>query len=328
MTQNKIGLVLAGGGAKGAYQVGALKYLSELGFDPTIIAGTSIGALNGGFLASTQPFSKAVTNLESIWKELGKKDIIKIDKVNLATIAFNTLLSFTGSKSIPKTLIPILKNIEKYFPIIGNEFYIFNMAPIEEVIRKNISHDNMKNGKELWVTAFPVLGITSYILSNLLVSKMINDVEYYHVNSLEEEKIYEILLASAAIPFAFPSRSHDGMTLVDGGLGDNVPLKALKENGCDKVIVIHLQTNSVWNRNDFSDMTIIEIRPEKDIQDIGWIKSLLDFSENRIHDLMERGYQDAKKQVESIKKVLQSVHELRQNVDVMLDLTEELKRPL
>ena len=118
------------------------------------------------------------------------------------------------------------------------------------------------------------------------------------------------------------------MTLVDGGLGDNVPLKALKENGCDKVIVIHLQTNSVWNRNDFSDMTIIEIRPEKDIQDIGWIKSLLDFSENRIHDLMERGYQDAKKQVESIKKVLQSVHELRQNVDVMLDLTEELKRPL
>jgi hypothetical protein len=43
---------------------------------------------------------------------------------------------------------------------------------------------------------------------------------------------------------------------------------------------------------------------------------------------MERGYQDAKKQVESIKKVLQSVHELRQNVDVMLDLTEELKRPL
>ena len=43
----KLGLILAGRGAKGAYQVGALKYLSELGIVPQIITGTSIGALNG-----------------------------------------------------------------------------------------------------------------------------------------------------------------------------------------------------------------------------------------------------------------------------------------
>ena len=46
----KFGLVLAGGGAKGAYQVGALKYIAELGIVPQIIADTSIGALNGAIL--------------------------------------------------------------------------------------------------------------------------------------------------------------------------------------------------------------------------------------------------------------------------------------
>jgi NTE family protein len=44
----QVGLVLVGGGAKGAYQAGALKYLAEeTAIEPQIIAGTSIGALNG-----------------------------------------------------------------------------------------------------------------------------------------------------------------------------------------------------------------------------------------------------------------------------------------
>ena len=46
----KFGLVLAGGGAKGAYRVGALKYIAELGIVPQIIAGISIGALNSAIL--------------------------------------------------------------------------------------------------------------------------------------------------------------------------------------------------------------------------------------------------------------------------------------
>lgn len=46
-----LGLVLSGGGEKGAYQVGALRYLVEKGIDPDIITGVSVGAMNGGFLS-------------------------------------------------------------------------------------------------------------------------------------------------------------------------------------------------------------------------------------------------------------------------------------
>lgn len=56
------GLVLTGGGAKGAYQAGALKYLAEIGFEPAIISGTSIGAFNGAVLSSIRPFPSAVNS--------------------------------------------------------------------------------------------------------------------------------------------------------------------------------------------------------------------------------------------------------------------------
>ena len=55
----KVGLVLSGGGAKGAYQVGALKALQELGTTIDVVAGASIGALNGAVLVSAPSISEA-----------------------------------------------------------------------------------------------------------------------------------------------------------------------------------------------------------------------------------------------------------------------------
>jgi NTE family protein len=76
MKEAKVGLVLAGGGAKGAYQSGAVKYLAEIDFAPLMIAGTSIGALNGAILASGTSFQQAADRLWQLWKELGEANII------------------------------------------------------------------------------------------------------------------------------------------------------------------------------------------------------------------------------------------------------------
>lgn len=73
----QFGLVLVGGGAKGAYQVGALQYLAELGLQPQIIAGTSIGALNGAVLASSGGFPQSVRRLSELWKQLARADILR-----------------------------------------------------------------------------------------------------------------------------------------------------------------------------------------------------------------------------------------------------------
>lgn len=73
-------LVLSGGGSKGAYEVGALKYLiNELGREYDAICGISVGALNGSFLAqySKKDIKKGIEDLEQFWLNIKQKDVYK-----------------------------------------------------------------------------------------------------------------------------------------------------------------------------------------------------------------------------------------------------------
>lgn len=66
------GLVLAGGGAKGSYQVGVYEALQELGWQPGVIAGTSVGCLNGAMFALDRP-----DLAKSMWLTIGDEQIMK-----------------------------------------------------------------------------------------------------------------------------------------------------------------------------------------------------------------------------------------------------------
>ena len=67
MAERRVGLVLSGGGAKGAYQVGVLQALEERGICPDLIAGTSVGAFNASIWMST-----GVKGLASAWEQLSR----------------------------------------------------------------------------------------------------------------------------------------------------------------------------------------------------------------------------------------------------------------
>ena len=62
----KCGLVLSGGGAKGAYQVGVVKALAEAGVRVDAVAGASIGALNGAIVAAAPSLADAAERLETV----------------------------------------------------------------------------------------------------------------------------------------------------------------------------------------------------------------------------------------------------------------------
>lgn len=70
-------LVLSGGGAKGAYQVGVLKALAEMGHEYDAYYGVSVGALNAAYLGMYQNFADGVKDLEEIWFNLDTKQIYK-----------------------------------------------------------------------------------------------------------------------------------------------------------------------------------------------------------------------------------------------------------
>ena len=309
-TTTKIGLVLAGGGAKGAYQSGVVKYLAEIDFAPYIIAGTSIGALNGAILASNTSFKQSGDRLWQLWKELGEANIINFQLVKYP-----------------------LHSLAQYLLLSQEDASICDSNPLDEFLRYAINPQQLRAGIELWVATFPSAhnflpsslkaGQIVPTIGNVITATLGQPAEYIHVQSADtDEEIYQTLLASAAIPLAFKSRKIDGKHYVDGWLGDNVPLKALANSGCTHAIVIHLGNGELWDRHEFPNQTIIEIRPT---EDMGGLNKLLDFSPERIQLLQNRGYQDAKRILEPILQTLTIERSRRESFARLQEKTKRLR---
>jgi NTE family protein len=305
-----IGLVLAGGGARGAYHVGALRYLAEAGFAPTIVAGTSIGALNGAVIACCPALSDGVARLEAVWDELARADLLRGSPRGMARIARN--MASAGLPRFTQWLNELL--LQGALP--GEETAFFDPAPLDALLRASVHAPTLRAGLELWVAAFPSLRVPglSYGALGVLVDawRAASGVraDWFRLQDCEtDEMAYQVLLASAAIPFVFPRRQVDGRAYVDGGLADNVPLGALAARGCRDVVVIHLSNGAAWSRHRFPDQRVIEIRPRASVYPTdlplpGAVSSLLDFRAERIHQLKEQGYGDARATLEPLLETL------------------------
>ncbi|RCJ18470.1 patatin [Nostoc minutum NIES-26] len=323
----QLGLVLTGGGAKGAYQVGALQYIAELGLEPQIIAGTSIGALNGAVLSVAYPFPYAVQRLNQLWEQLSKAEILRPN-----TGAVLHTLSYTTQAFTP-TLRGWLLDFLITKGLMQNSSAIFDPAPIEQLLREAVNPGELRRGIELWVTVFPSLKIPALgydWLVDFIRARTGTDAHWLCIQDCtDDETVYKLLLASAALPLAFPSQEVNGQSYIDGGLADNVPLRALAKRGCKNVIVIHLKNGAAWNRHDFPEQTVIEIRPEQRIEKsdtpiIGKIDSYLDFSSERIAELKKRGYEDAKRCLIPIMEVFKTVKDQRESHNSLVNSTQRL----
>jgi len=295
-SDSKFGIVLAGGGAKGAYQVGALGYLAELGIEPEMIAGASIGALNGAVISSRRPFSEGVRFLRQLWEQIGQESILR--------------------------LLPTRQSL-------------LDPAPLERLLSVAINQQEIQRGIELWITAFPSVNFTRLIHSapiDLLAAMAGRQAHWVRAQDYarDRESLLNLLLASAAIPLAFPQREVNGQGYVDGGLGDNVPLGALAAQGCTHAIVIHLSQGTVWNRHLFPEQTVIEIRPENNLDDcdlplLGTLAGLLDFSAQRLAELRRRGYEDARRCLTQLRQSIGPVPGQRQSHERLCEETRKLR---
>lgn len=326
--QFTVGLVLVGGGAKGAYQVGALKYLDEIGLNPHIIAGTSIGALNGAVLVSNGTFSQSVQRLDQLWTDLGEAEILRPNSGLM-----KPLISYGLQSTVPifrEWMLSFLYEIG----LLEDTKSIFNPAPIENFLRQAVKPDLLRKGTELWITAFPSLNIP-YIDNDLLVaaidffrSRTGTKADWLCVQDCDDDDtLYNTILASAAIPLAFPKRQVNGKKYVDGALAENVPLGALAARGCTHAIVIHLENGSTWDRYEFPNQTIIEIRPEQSMNQsnaflIGEGSALLNFSPQRISELKREGYTDAKRCMDNIIRTFTSMEDQRTSRNALISSTQ------
>ncbi len=249
------GLVLAGGGAKGAYQLGAWKALRELGIEFEAVAGASIGSINGALVAQGD-FKKATELWDSV-------SVVKSLKIEEPLPDPENLFS---RKNWGVLFKEVLKN--------GG----FDASPVKDFLKKYIDEEKVRK------SGIP-LGIVT-----VQMTQGVTPLELF-TSDIPEGQLIDFLLASSNIPLA-THIGPEGERFLDGGAYDNTPISLLKKNGYNRLIVVDISTIKGVNHNlDINNSEIVYIRPY-DIDDLG---AAFDFDDELIEKRMKLGYYDTMK---------------------------------
>jgi NTE family protein len=217
-------LVLSGGGARGAYEVGLLLYLAEFlkekPFPFQILTGSSIGAIHAGYLAgiSHSDWQKGVERLAGIWRDLRFRDSIRLRKGILKLLFRPPQHSLFGFLNVSAFRSLVVRNID---------WRGIRRSLEEGVIRAvAISTTEIASGRSVvfYDTSDPVLTLTWQ-----------NDPRIVGVRTRIGPKH---VLASSSIPLLFPPVPIGKKLYADGSLRLNIPLSPALRLGADRVFVV------------------------------------------------------------------------------------------
>lgn len=236
----RIGLVLSGGGARGAYEAGFIRYLREelppsvrekVRFD--ILSGTSVGAITACFLAATMDTpAEQGRVLEQIWTELSLEQVYKVHGEDLWTLSRKMWRAATNEPLRPE----------------GWRLYdILHPEPLEEMVRTRASWPRIS--ANLARGLFSALSVSTTRVSSgstvVFVQQRDGGVPPWSKdpNTEAREAIIgpEHALASAAIPLLFRSVRIAEDYYCDGSLRQNTPLSPALRLGAEKVLIVSLK---------------------------------------------------------------------------------------
>lgn len=274
LNKQQLGLVLAGGGAKGAYQIGVLQALAKLGLTAhsfAAISGTSIGALNLAVFVQND-----LALAEQIWLSVTKSQIFSLNPRFWAAWLLRYLPAQTVSnKLLSKWIASAAAN------------GMFSRRGLLNIIDTYL---------DLHLLAKHLTGIISAACMQIIPPK----VCYFTFNGQQPTKIKSILLASSAIPLVYKPVMINQKAYLDGGIIDNIPIRPVYNQGCRIIFVIHLSRAGTVNFTKYPDCKLIEIVPSRSLG--SFATGTLDFSHEGIKQRIELGYQDGIRIIEPVLK--------------------------
>ena len=224
----KKAVVLGGGGSRGSYQVGVWKALTELGFDYTVVTGTSVGALNGAFMAQ-QEFPL----VEKMWKSIRTADVMDI-RVDGKVEGVRDLTDKAGA-----FLAEMVKN--------GGA----DPRPLENMLREYTDEEKIRQSPidfGFVTVAFPSMEPKTFTKSTVPKGQLVDH-----------------LMASAACFPAMKARVIDQKTYIDGGYWDNVPVQMAVEMGADDIIAVDLDSIGVVRKLRFPGVRVRHLKSRWDL---------------------------------------------------------------
>ncbi len=268
----KIGLVLSGGGGKGAYELGVWKALKELKIDKYIdvFSGTSIGAFNAILFAQDN-----LEIAEELWEEVTMDKIVPISKFDLLRKGLGL---FIGSKNM---------NFAKKY--LNQKIYegAVSKDGAKEIIDKYLDIECVKKNKKICYAACTELPDFN--------------VKYFKVNDYTVDLGKEIIIASASLPLIYEATEIMGGKYIDGGIVDNTPIQPVYGEGCDIIIVVLLSKDSRIDRSLYPNTHIIELYPRNLNESV--INGTLNLDEEAKKNRIKEGYEDTMRSIEPILKM-------------------------
>ena len=282
-----IGLVFAGGGGKGSYEIGVWKYLHEMGLDQYVraVSGTSVGALNAALFVGNS-FEVA----EELWLNVNSNKILTPKKISdkdvMNWFAANGLSLFTPvtakiSKAVSGAIMGTEKIAQSMLTKINGD-HMFSREGITEMIYDGININLLQTSDiPCYATCVRCDGL---------------EVERFKLNEYTSEDITTLLLASSAIPVIFPNEEFQENKYCDGGQVKNEEYFSNineKINTLDEYEVKSQETITEVNNN--------LLNSNKDIEKLN---NLINTQMDKCFKLISEGYDGAKEVSKDIQEVV------------------------
>ncbi len=232
--RKKLGIVLSGGGARGAYQAGVMKAISEILESEqrkiSVITGASAGAISASFLGSHWENPRiASEKLVDLWSNIHAENVYKTDAFSLGKIAAKWVLdtsfgSFTNKKMARSLL---------------------NTTPLKKLIGENISLEkiaqNLEEGhlESLSVTAMDYASATS--ISFVQAARNLPMWGRFRRRGEQTQLTVDHVMGSSAIPLFFPPVQIGNRFFGDGCVRNTAPVSSAIHLGSEKIFVVSVR---------------------------------------------------------------------------------------
>ena len=237
--EKKIGLVLPGGGARAAYQVGVLKAISELIPDSNpfgIISGTSAGAINASLLASrSQSLKEAVEVLSGVWCNFKTNKVYRTETTVMLKSIFQWLLTVSSGGVLAKNPKSLLDN-----------------SPLRQLLEDTINLEGIKNNIDKGnLDAFAITAASySSKKSVTFFQSEEDDIDWERFLrvGVKTDILIDHLMASIALPLIFPAVKINNEYFGDGAMRQATPLSPAIRLGAEKLLIINTDSKSPNNQ--------------------------------------------------------------------------------
>ncbi len=236
----KTALVLPGGGARGAFQVGVLKAMAEMlpksSPNPfSVISGTSAGAVNSVVLASRAAhFRSALAELETVWANFRCHQVYKTDNLTMlkSSLHWLTAIVFGGW-------------------IVGMPKSLLDNSPLRDLLSRNVHFPRIQQAIDRGhLDAVTVTGAgysTARSKSFFQGAPHLKDWERTRRLGVRADLGLDHLMASIAVPMVFPPQQVGNEYYGDGAMRQATPLSPAVHLGADRILVIGIRDETGEN---------------------------------------------------------------------------------